>query len=143
MKKFRTFLISAIVFCVSLPCFSVYAFAAENNIGFGITGGIDTTKDSIVTFDDTRTISGKANNGTDIDISVYTKSFAGNYKEKYNYKLNVGLSGLFSQTVSLNIGENLICINAEKDGETAGEEVTVKRKADEIKNKLENGIYLP
>lgn len=143
MKKFKCLLVSVIVFCISLPCFSAYAFAAENNIGFEITGGLDTAKDSIVTFDGTRTISGKADNGTDVKIIVYTKNSVGKYREKYNYELNVGLSGLFSQTVTLNLGENLICINAEKNGETAGEEVTVKRKADNIKNELENGIYLP
>ena len=143
MRKIKSLLVSTIVFCMSLPCFSAYAFAAENNIGFEITGGLDTTKDSIVTFDSTRTISGTADNGTDIKIIVFTKNSVGKYMEKYDYELNVGLSGLFSQTVSLNLGENLIYINADKNGVIAGEKVTVKRKADNIKNELENGIYLP
>lgn len=143
MKRIIYLLVSTIVFCMTLPCFSAYAYAADNNIGFEITSGIDTTKDSMVTFDSTKTISGKAESGTGVSIYVYTKSSTGKYREKCSYQLNVGLSGLFSQIVSLNIGENLISVTAEKDGKTAGEEVTVKRKADDIKSQLENGIYLP
>jgi len=143
VKKIRVIIVSAVVFCMSLPCFSALAFASENSMGFGLTGKADSAEESEVTFDSTKTISGTADEGTGITIRVYTKNSAGKYRERYSYDFNVGLSGLFSQTVALNIGENVICVDAEKNGDLAEEKLTVKRKADDIKDELERGIYLP
>ena len=65
-------------------------------------------------------------------------------KESANFQLEVGASGMFSQTVELSLGENVVAITASKEGyETVNEETIVKRRNITIKNELENTVSIP
>lgn len=112
----------------------------QEDVEFSITGGIESKS----TFDESRTISGSAEQGTKIAISVSSKDVNGDLSESACYKIKVGVSGLFSQMIDLELGENIVTITAEKEGcNTVDEEVIIKRKSREIKNELENGISIP
>lgn len=111
---------------------------------FSITDGIDFEKKTESTFDESRTISGSAQEGTNVSISVYLKNASGALKEQSTYGIEVGTSGLFSQAVELSIGENVIKIKAEQEGfESISEEACIRRKSREIKTELENGVTIP
>lgn len=110
---------------------------------FEITGGIDETKEVETTFDKTKTISGTAEKGTEINISIYKMSEEEELTELNSYDLTVGPSGIFSQTIDLEIGENYIVISANKDDKHSSFETIIKRKKSEIKTELEKGIVLP
>lgn len=112
----------------------------QTDVEINITGGIESKS----TFDESRTISGSAEQGTKIAISVSSKDASGSLTENACYNMKVGVSGLFSQMIDLELGENIVTITAEKDGcNTVNEEVTIKRKRREIKNELENGVSIP
>lgn len=118
---------------------------------FEITGGIDGTKEIETTFDKTKTISGTAEEGTEIIISVYEPNEKNQndenddeeFTELNSYTLIVGPSGIFSQTIDLEVGENYIVISANKDDKNSSFETIIKRKKSEIKTELEKGIVLP
>lgn len=147
MKKFSIAFIVVMLFCFA-PVF-VYARpldaeTAEQELGFSVTSGIDMSKETQSTFDDSKTISGIADQGTAIEISVSTKDANGDLKESANFQLEVGASGMFSQTVELSLGENVVAITASKEGyETVNEETIVKRRNITIKNELENTVSIP
>ncbi len=123
---------------------SLDAETAEQELGFSVTSGIDMSKETQSTFDDSKTISGIADQGTAIEISVSTKDANGDLKESANFQLEVGASGMFSQTVELSLGENVVAITASKEGyETVNEETIVKRRNITIKNELENTVSIP
>ena len=64
--------------------------------------------------------------------------------ENANFVLEVGVSGIFSQTVELSLGENVVEITASKEGyETVSEETIIKRRNITIKNELENTVSIP
>ena len=111
---------------------------------FTITSGVNTEKESESTFDESRIISGTAQEGVTVEISICTKTSSGELRERDCYVTEVGLSGLFSQTVDLRLGENIIFITASKqDAETVEQEYKIKRKQRIIKEKLENSIFIP
>lgn len=124
--------------------FSFNIFAAEYNgdpDAIVITGGIDMDKEYESTFNDSRTITGRAQCGTKIVIMLCSKSDSGVLEPETTYETTVGVSGYFSQNVELNIGENVIIVyNAE---ENASITANIKRKSVDIKDKLENGVYIP
>ena len=105
---------------------------------------MNTEKESESTFDESRIISGTAQEGVTVEISICTKTSSGELRERDCYVTEVGLSGLFSQTVDLRLGENIIFITASKqDAETVEQEYKIKRKQRIIKEKLENSIFIP
>lgn len=111
---------------------------------FDVSSGIKSFDKTESTFDESRTISGSSEQGAVIAISVSTKNADGNLKVNSAYNIEVGASGLFSQTIELAVGENVVKISVCKDGCSAvDEEATIKRKKREIKNELENGISIP
>lgn len=129
---------------------SFLAFAAsisddEANNGFSITSGLDFLKENKATFDKTRTITGKAEEGSVVTITIYEKLLEKEeeLKETEKYKIVVGASGYFSQTINLVIGENIIDINVSKDNKSYNGQTSIKRKKSEIKNELEQAIILP
>ncbi len=151
MKKIMFFMI--VFFTLGFASVSANAAPLESEQGqetalreveVSITGGMkdDGTVES--TFDDSRTISGSAEDGTEICIDVFTKTAGGTLKENSTYNVSVGVTGLFSQTVNLEIGENVVIVSASKDDcETVTESATIKRKRKAIKTTLENGISIP
>ncbi len=147
MKKFSIAFIVVMLFCFA-PVF-VYAGpldaeAAKQELGFSVTSGIDMSKETQSTFDDSKTIAGVANQGTAIEISVSSKDANGDLTENTSFLLEVGASGIFSQTVELSLGENVVEITASKEGyETVSEETIVKRRNITIKNELENTVSIP
>lgn len=124
--------------------FSVNTFAAEYNgeqDAIVITGGIDMDKDYESTFNDSRTVTGMAQCGTQIYVVLCSENNAGVLEPETAYETTVGISGYFSQNVKLNVGENIIIIYT-TDG-SASIAARIKRKSIDIKDKLENGIYIP
>ncbi|MPN35672.1 hypothetical protein SDC9_183170 [bioreactor metagenome] len=79
--------------------------------------------------------------GTQIVIMLCSKDDAGVLIPETTYEATVGISGYFSQNVKLNIGENIIIVYSAD--ENASITATIKRKSDDIKDKLENGVYIP
>lgn len=118
---------------------------SSDEVEFSVTGGVSFDSDKVQsTFDKSRTISGSALNGTLIEISVSTKDAAGELFLMNEYSTEVGATGLFSQSVELELGENVIVIKASLEGlESAEKETSIKRKRQEIKTELENNIVLP
>ena len=113
-------------------------------VEFTVSGGIRTDGKTEATFDETRTISGSAEEGTLVTINVSMKDASGETESEDSYSLEVGVSGLFSQTIDLCLGENVITVTAEKEGlASVCEEATIKRKKRDIKTELENGISIP
>lgn len=130
---------------------SIFAYAAsvsnsEVNSGFSITGGLDFSKEAKSTFDKTRTITGKAPEGSTVTITVYEKLLEKEeeLKEVDKYTVVVGASGYFSQTVNLVVGENVIDISVkDKNNKYSNVSTAITRKKSEIKNELEQAIILP
>lgn len=114
------------------------------SVEFEITDGITLSKKTESTFDDSRTISGVAEKGALIVIRVSTKNAEGDLEENACYDMEVGASGLFSQAIELEIGENVVEITASKENhETISKQTVIKRKKREIKKELENTICIP
>lgn len=133
-----------------LCLFSTAAYAGsdssseEDSAVFQVTSGIEEDSEKAeVTFDDSRVISGTAENGTELTISVYLKSSSGKLKEKDSFVTKVGASGIFSETINLYLGENLVEIQGDRDGDQSSQEVLIKRKSEKIRTELEEDIALP
>ncbi len=152
MKKYIISLLFAMLICL-LPCV-VYAApldagiettdVAEEELDFWITGGMDLAKGVQSTFDSTRMISGMTLQGTEITIQVSTKDAGGVVKDNACYNMEVGASGLFSETIALGLGENAVTVTALKDGyKEVCQSVVIKRKKLQIKTELENTISIP
>lgn len=152
MKKISAVFIFAMLFC-SLPYIAyagplnaaeVVEENQERELDFSITSGIDLSKKSQSTFDSSRTISGVAEQGTAVEINVSTKDADGEWTDPVCYETLVGASGLFSHTVTLALGDNLVEVSASLEGcETISQGTVVKRKKMEIKTELENTISVP
>ena len=54
----------------------------QKSVIFEVTGGIESFDKKESTFDETRIVSGVAEDGTDVEISVFTKDLKGNLNEK-------------------------------------------------------------
>lgn len=133
--------------------FNVTAFAAPLSekeakkadcVEFEITGGIDYFDKTESTFDTSRTITGLSEDGSVVDICVYTVNTKGDLVERDSYTFDVGVSGIFSQDIDLYVGENVIIASSTMEGkETTELEATIRRKKKAIKVELENSISLP
>ena len=152
MKKISAVFIFTMLFCF-VP---VIAYAGPLNaveaveevdqkpLNFLITSEIDLAKKSQSTFDSSKTISGVAEQGTAVAINVSTKDANGKWNDAVCYQTKVGASGLFSHTVALSIGDNLVEVSASLDGyESVSQSTIIKRKKMEIKTELENTISVP
>ena len=141
MRKTELFAILTVMLTMLI---SVNAFAAdyygETDV-IEITGGIDMEKDSESTFDETRTITGKAECGTVIIINVYAYNEDDELALMKTYETEVGASGYFSKSIDLFEGENVIIIGTD-DG-SANFAALIKRKSEEIKNRLERVVCMP
>lgn len=143
MKKllliFTAMLVSALVMM------AVPASAAPVN-NFKITGGINTSKTSEITFDSTRVISGTAEPGAKIVITIYepvTVSSNTTYKYIRSYNITVGSSGIFSQNISLKEGKNYVVAAARKDAAYSEVRTTITRKNAVLKATLSQSIAVP
>lgn len=145
MKKLSALVIGFIVvFNISFSSLAASPEVEEKfSEKFVITGGIDTEKEIEATFDKSRTISGTAEVGSFITISVCQVLGEEEYSEAEIYEIVVGSSGYFSQSVDLSIGENLIDITAEKDDVSYTINANIKRKKSEIKSELFKNISFP
>ncbi len=106
-----------------------------------ITGGIDMEKEYESTFNDTRTITGKAERGTFIVINVCSQNDDNTLDVRDSYEIEIGVSGYFSKKVKLYEGDNVVVISAD-DG-AADITAHIRRKNMEIKSILERGVYTP
>lgn len=152
MKKLSAVFICAMFFCLlpntiyagPLNAAEVMEEVQEKELDFRITSEIDLSKKSQSTFDSSRTISGVADQGTAVAINVSTKDADGEWKDPVCYETLVGASGLFSHTVELTLGDNLVEVSASLEGyETISKSTIIKRKKMEIKTELENTISVP
>ena len=133
------------LFCFTVCLFSSAAYAGPlDTTEIEFTGGLDFDKERVSTFDDSKQISGNAKSGTVINITVSTVNFKGEMEEQESYEIEVGKSGIFSQSIDLSLGENVVEVTAQqKDCEEYSVSTEVVRKNKVIKYKLENSIYLP
>lgn len=141
MRKIKLLAILTVMITMLI---STNAFAAVYNGEpdvIEITGGIDMDKRYESTFNDTRTITGRAERGTIITIDVCTQDDEDVLTVMKSYELEIGVSGFFSKNVKLFEGENIIIISTE-DG-SASIMALIKRKSEEIKNRLERGVCIP
>lgn len=118
--------------------------APVNN--FKITSGINTAKTSEITFDSTRVVSGTAEPGANITITIYEPvTVNGNTTYKYirSYNITVGSSGIFSQNISLKEGKNYVVAAARKDGKYSEVRTTITRKNAVLKATLAQSIAVP
>lgn len=168
MKNYTKGLLGFIlfIFLISLSSFTVLANdetgllpsseEVARDVTFKITSGLDVNKEKESTFDKKRTISGTASEGTIITIDVHSKKDnkqdssseqtddENKNQESNIYNIEVGASGIFSQTVELVIGENKIDIIVEEENKDKIEKsFIINRKSREIKQELEKTIVLP
>ncbi len=127
-------------FSALLACPAAYAKEADTD-AFEITSGLDFSKDTVSTFDNSKTISGTAEKDTEIKIEVYSVD-SEDMTLTNDYALTVGVSGIFSQIIDLSLGENFIVVSS-GDSDESKAEITVNRKTEAVKRALENGVYLP
>ena len=121
--------------CVVAP---VSAMAGTGVDNFKITSGIDTRKSSEITFDATRVISGTAEKGAKIGITVY-EPYTVNGKTYYK----LIRTGIFSQSISLKEGANYLVVAARKDGKYSEIRTTINRKDKVLKSVLSQSIAVP
>ena len=144
MRKIKLLAILTVMITIFI---STNAFAAVYNGEpdvIEITGGIEMDKKYESTFNDTRTITGKAERGTIITIDVCTQDDEDDedvLTVMKSYEIEIGVSGFFSKNVKLFEGENIIIISTD-DG-SASVMALIKRKSEEIKNRLERGVCIP
>ncbi|GFI61644.1 hypothetical protein IMSAG049_00805 [Clostridiales bacterium] len=132
---------------ISLNAYAAEYFGEEDAIE--ITGGIDMDKEKESTFNDTRTITGRAEKGANITINVCIENE--DYDEfdeedlKFivldSYDIEIGVSGYFSKNIKLFEGENIIIIGTEDN--SSGIIAYIKRKDVKIKDRLERGVCIP
>lgn len=127
---------------------------AEEPIQFEITNGL--TRESEPTFDDKRSISISVEPGTEVVLYVYSVERIENFKPS-EYKLDeskakqiysstvvVGESGLYYQTIDIEIGDNIVQFLLQKDKKTSVERYyLIRRKRREVKVDLEQGRVIP
>lgn len=141
--KTKIFGLLVFLFVFFAPTFAYADEYSSNKVEFSVTSGV-VIGDTESTFDKTRTITGWSENGSTISISLSKKNASGTLSNYANYEIEIGPTGLFSQTVELEIGENIIYIEACKSGKnTSAASCVIKRKNRLIKTELENGISIP
>ena len=133
---------AAVFMMLAMPA-SAHAAPVNN---FKITSGINTDKTSEITFDSSRGISGTAEAGAKITITIYEPvTVNGNTTYKYirSYNITVGSSGIFSQNISLKEGKNYVVAAARKDGKYSEVRTTITRKNAVLKATLSQSIAVP
>lgn len=145
MKKFLLTVFALFALAFVMLAMPVSAHAAPVN-NFKITSGINTAKTSEITFDSTRVISGTAEAGAVIGLTIYepvTVNGSTTYKYIRSYNVTVGSSGIFSQSVSLKEGKNYVVVAARKDGRYSEVRTTITRKNAVLKATLSQSIAVP
>ncbi len=145
MKKFLLTVFALFALAFVMLAMPVSAHAAPVN-NFKITSGINTAKTSEITFDSTRVISGTAEAGAVIGLTIYepvTVNGSTTYKYIRSYNVTVGSSGIFSQSVSLKEGKNYVVVAACKDGRYSEVRTTITRKNAVLKATLSQSIAVP
>lgn len=145
MKKFLLTVFALFTLAFVMLAMPVSAHAAPVN-NFKITSGINTEKTSEITFDSTRVVSGTAEAGSSIAITIYEPATVnGNTTYKYirSYSITVGSSGIFSQNISLKEGKNYVVVAARKDGKYSEVRTTITRKNAVLKATLSQSIAVP
>lgn len=145
MKKFLLTVFALFALAFVMLAMPVSAHAAPVN-NFKITSGINTEKTSEITFDSTRVVSGTAEAGSSIAITIYEPNTVnGNTTYKYirSYSITVGSSGIFSQNISLKEGKNYVVVAARKDGKYSEVRTTITRKNAVLKATLSQSIAVP
>lgn len=145
MKKLLISFFAIFTLAFVVLAMPVSAEAAPVN-DFKITSGINTARTSEITFDSTRVVSGTAESGAKIVISVYEPvTVSGNTTYKYirSYNITVGTSGIFSQNISLKEGKNYVVVAARKDGRYSEVRTTVTRKNAVLKATLSQSYAVP
>ena len=148
MKKFFgsvVIMLAIVMSCFIMTAVSASAAAAVGN--FKITSGISADKSSEITFDSTRVISGTAEKGAQVGITIYepytTAAGTTAYSVIRSYSLTVGNTGIFSQSVSLKEGKNYVVVVARKDGKYSEVRTTINRKNKVLQSVLSQSIAVP
>jgi len=135
MKKIPTLFIT-FIFTLFLSV-SVYAKPLDS---FTITGTIDFDKETEATFDESRTISGTAPSGTEVIIAIKNE----NSDQTFVFNIEVGASGIFSKTISLDNGQNEVSLSLYFEGcDTIIKETVINKKDNKIKRTLKQSICIP
>lgn len=137
------FIMAASTICALAGSLSDAALPVD---GFEITGGIDLQKDAETTFNSSRTISGTAEKDTKVVVTVYDVAGEGEkttLTEVDSCTATVGLTEIFIQSVDLDVGKNLIVVQAYNGDKYSEASAVIKRKKSEIKNELRQNIVLP
>lgn len=145
MKKLLLTLFAIFTLAFVMLAVPTSAHAAGVN-NFKITSGINTSKTSEITFDTSRVISGTAEAGSTITITVYeptTVNGVTTYKYIRSYSVTVGSSGIYSQNISLKEGKNYVVVAARKDGNYSEVKTTITRKNAVLKATLSQSIAVP
>ena len=145
MKKFLLTVFALFTLAFVMLAMPVSAHAAPVN-DFKIASGINTEKTSEITFDSTRVVSGTAEAGSSIAITIYEPTTVnGNTTYKYirSYSITVGSSGIFSQNISLKEGKHYVVVAARKDGKYSEVRTTITRKNAVLKATLSQSIAVP
>lgn len=141
MRKTKLFAILTVVITMLI---SVNASAAvydgEPDV-IEITGGLDMDKECEYTFDENRTITGRAKKGTNLVIEVCMLDKDDIIEVFDTYEIEVGISGYFSKNINLLEGKNIIIVRT--DDNSSSIMAQIKRKDTEIKNKLEREYNIP
>lgn len=125
---------------------AVNVFAAPSQVAyFSIAEGFDVAKSYEATFDSSRVISGTADKGATVNISVYDPDVVvnGSYSRLSSYTLTVGQSGIFRQTIDLKLGKNYVVVTATYNGQSQSYSTTINRKESRIQSDLDGIIVLP
>ncbi|MBO8434177.1 MAG: hypothetical protein IAC55_02480 [Tyzzerella sp.] len=140
-NKFIGFFV--LMFVLIAPTFVYADQISSNKVEFAVTSGIE-LGNTESTFDKTRTITGSSESGSLISITLSKKNASGVLNNYASYQIEVGPVGLFSQTVELEIGENVVSVVAEKEGKKSSSgQCVIKRKNRQIKKELETGVSIP
>lgn len=145
MKKLLITFFAVLTMAFVMLAVPASAQAAPVN-NFKITSGINTAKTSEITFDSSRVVSGTAEPGAKITITIYEPTTVnGNTTYKYirSYNITVGSSGIFSQNISLKEGKNYVVAAARKDGRYSEVRTTITRKNAVLKATLSQSYAVP
>lgn len=141
-RRFHTALIFAFIISISVSTVFANGTSLESLASFEITSGLPKEIES--TFDDSRTIIGIAEKNTNVTVSVSHAADGEEEPEVTDYfEITVGASGMFSQSIHLQMGENTVVVTAAKGKYQSEKVALIKRKDKEIKLELEQGLALP
>ena len=93
------------------------------------------TNSTIYTFDKTRNIAGVTEANSLVTITVYRSDENDSELDvSKSYTVEVGSSGIFAKEITLDLGESIVLVSAEKDGAASWEVLIINRKSEEVKN---------